>query len=304
MISPAPPTSEAAFDTGRPGIGPIMLAPTWRRIAIVLGLYVALLTTFDLPSASAQAQTGVGAPAEISLAPLDLPVTEGMPSTVTIHLTGGPAAGEFDLVLKFDANVVVPTSVSFGFGGAEAVVQVEGSPSSGGSGRLRLKGKFNTASPQASPGGASVLLATVNLAPVAAGSAAVNLDGAGLRGEDGRAINTITSGSTIATVVMAPSAVGVEGALRQSTALTTTTGFGIPALEGLVGDFVGTLRVQGWTLLWLGVLLTSLALVGVGWLLGRPRPAPGQATSTVRWTRDEDAASGSGVRVGPIGPKP
>lgn len=238
------------------------------------------------------------------MGPPDIAVTEGMPATIDIRLIGGPDQGEFDIVMAFDPGVVVPTAVRFGDGNTDATVSVTGSPSFAGSGRIRLKGEFRAGAPAPDSPGSAQRLAAVTIAPVSAGTAAISVAEASMRDADGGALSTITTGTALATVVAAPSSAGVEGALRQSMSLTATSGFGVPALGGLADDLLGTLKVQGWTLLWLGVLLTSLALVGVGWLMGRPRPAPGHTASTVRWTRDDDSAAETGVRIGPVGPKP
>lgn len=269
------------------------------RQRAVAALLAALALAAVRPLRSSWSQPVSNAPTVISLGPSYISVAEGAPATAELRLTDGPASGGFDVVITYLPGVVVPTAVRFGATDAASGATVSGSPMAAGSGKLRLRGAFGGGSTPSSPVGMGLLIATVSFAPVAVGSSSIAIEEARITGADSAVINAVTSGSAMATVVAPPTASGVEAALHQSTSLTQTVGLGVPAIGGLVGSLTSTLRLQGWTLLWLGLLLTGAAVVGVGWLLGRPRSAPSGAPARVYWTRDEDGSAAESPVIRP-----
>jgi hypothetical protein len=221
-------------------------------VAIVL----ATLGLAALPARAQPAPVVMLRPAQVNLA--------GAPQTAEVWIESAPQVVGFQLELGYDASLVAVTAVDAGAflsatGGTASLTPRFAEP-----GRLVLGADVTLSEDITAPSGVGVL-ATVTFAPLAAGGPApLTLRDVSLTGAGGDTITVDrTVGGEVVVSVPPPAAVQTE-TVAQATAMAES-------LEG-GGGFVPKLpdlSSIGGELVWLGLLAMALAVVVVGWLVGR-----------------------------------
>jgi hypothetical protein len=204
---------------------------------------------------------------------LELLETAGV---VEVRVTNAPASSGYQFELGWDPAVVAVTAVAPGdflARGGETLF----TPRFTGPGSM-VVGEVLPDAPAADalPSGDGAL-AYVTLAPLAADTAsALGLTDANLVGLGGEGIPIGVTVAGEAAVVGAPPAAQATAAVAQATALATELGSASPRLPVEIAD-LGEMELPeaSSTAIWLGLLGLALAIVGIGWFVGRGGTAGG-----------------------------
>jgi len=193
---------------------------------------------------------GAGTPAPgvvIALAPQRLELGSG-PGTLQLVLQGGPAPRAFAFTLRYESGVVAVTGVA---SGALFAPEVRRRADGEAHERLEVRVEVPAGAPMSSGGGP---LALVTLSPLRAGAGTVEVVDAWVEDADGQRLEAADVAAEVSVLDLAPP---VQTQTAQDQAAFAAQ---VPLTPEAVTE---------WTLAWLGLLAAAIAVVAVGWVLGR-----------------------------------